>query len=121
MKDHFLFNINWIGFPKTHRKVSGCYLIGDCYVGASTHIRVRILQHCRSVYSTLNDKWKRTKETCANDKEKYIFDCISNNIPIKVTYISEDPNDEELMHQKYNIKPRKFAKMYHETPYNKLK
>lgn len=106
MKDHHLYKINWVNFPEVKRKLKGCYLIGNCYVGSSEHIRQRVLQHCRSVYSV---EKKQFNKNIKSEKDLYISDCIKNNKNIDVVFISDNINDEFLMHEKYNIKPKKFA------------
>ena len=114
MKEHHLFKINWMGFPKTHRKISGCYMIGNVYIGASTSIRSRIIQHCAELYSIIYNNYTILGNNPKNIKEKYLVDCIRNNKIINVTYINEDVNEELNMHIKYNIKPNDNAVMYHQ-------
>lgn len=103
MKEHHFFNIEWIGFPNNkNRKVKGCYLIGDCYVGASCHIRARILNHLTEVYRVSRNEFKYYNINNSK-KSRYLYECISNNEPIKITYINEDPMKEREMYLKYNI------------------
>lgn len=113
MREHFYFKIDWVGFPKTHRKVKGCYLIGNVYVGASKHIRARVLQHLREVYSVTDSEFTHTYDS-SNPKPKldYLFARILFKEPIRVEYISDNTNDEEDMHLKYNIPIKKLTRFY---------
>ena len=114
MREHYFFKIEWIDFPnKTNRRVSGCYLIGDCYVGASEHIRSRILFHCAKVFSTVENKFNNHRES--SPVYDYIEKCLRNNNPISVKLISKNPNDEKLMFEKYNIAYSSRTRFYNQT------
>lgn len=120
MRKHHFFNIEWINFPNNkNRKVKGCYLIGDCYVGASQNIRARILNHISSVYLVSRNEFL-TYNIDSSEKNKYIYDCLVNNKPIKVTYISDDPMKEKEMYIKYNIPIKQNTVFYHQL-YKKIK
>lgn|SRR5690606_24396483 len=120
MLPHHFFKIEWIGFPNTRRKVAGCYLIGDCYVGASLHIRRRILSHLSSVYSVDKEDFVDDYLKLKSDKERYIYKCIATGEPVRVTYISDNVMDEKEMHIKYNIPILKYSNFYtHGKAHNK--
>ena len=103
MKNHHFFKINWIDFPNKSRRVEGVYLIGNCYVGASTHIRKRILNHLCHIYSTSYKCFTNKKGVNIN-LDNYLIDCIKNNILIDVKYLSNNINDEKKFYIEYGIK-----------------
>ncbi len=110
MNEHHFFNIKWINFPNLkHKRVKGCYLIGNVYVGASQDIRTRILSHCAMVYSTTKQQFKNYDK---NDKNDYIFSRIIKSEPIEVTYISDNVKDEYSMYKKYNIDIKTQTRFY---------
>lgn len=92
LKPHCKFDIDWIGFPKTHRRVKGVYLIQHCYIGASIHIRNRILSHLHGI--------KRLK-IIKSYKDKYLFDCILTSKPVKVYLLSNNPLEEKKWQEYY--------------------
>lgn len=111
MKGHWAFNINWIGFPSTHRKVKGCYMIGNTYIGASIHIRSRILQHCNLVKRDLD--LGKIPLGLTSRKYDYIKECILKKEPIEVRFLSNNPMDEQLMHELWSMDYNPNAVMYH--------
>lgn len=101
MKQHYKYKFELVGFPETkNRKVSGVYQIGNCYIGASKHIRKRILSH---IGLSFNNN--------PSNKDKYIQMCVSNNMPIKVTLLSLNVFDEAKIKGKRDNVREKF---YHE-------
>lgn len=127
MKEHWKYKINWIGFPKTHRKVAGVYKIGDVYVGASKHIRERIIMHFGCA---INGCFYPNQFTKA-----YIMEMIESGKPIDVELLSTDPMDERIFCEKlklpgnaaitaryydqlYGIKKKKPMKLYKLTCIN---
>lgn len=113
MKEHHEFKINWIGFPNTHRKVKGVYKIGNrkaLYIGASIHIRSRILSHIRLVKTNLKYGLKIESE-----KDKYIQECLLEDKEIDVVMLSDDPNEEKYYHELFDVeKSHAYAKFYNE-------
>lgn len=91
MVKHHLFKIDWIGFPKTTRRVKGVYMIGDFYVGKSNHIRRRILSHLHSA--------KRGDNDYKNDK---ISEWYYNYGCLKVTLLSSNTLNEIFYIKKYS-------------------
>jgi len=79
MVKHYLYNIEWIGFPKNRGKVPSVYLIGDVYVGATVHTRGRIMHHLNA--ANRGDHVNR-------QLGEYLKYRIDNKLPIKVTYLS---------------------------------
>lgn len=120
MKKHHFFNIEWIDFPNVkHKKISGCYLIGNCYVGASKNIRARILNHLTSIYLVSRNEFLMYNIN-DSDKNKYLYDCLINNKPIRVTYINNDVMKEKEMYIKYNIPINSNTIFYHQIYKNKI-
>jgi hypothetical protein len=89
MKEHHKFKINWIGFPKTHRKVKGVYRIENFYVGASIHIRSRILSHCYLCLSKEDFKVNYNQKMYSELKRCYLEKGFIN-----VTYLDGNPLNE---------------------------
>lgn len=106
LSKHHVFNIKWIGFPNTYKKVQGVYCIGEYYVGASRHIRKRILSHCHKV--------KRGEVNLGCDKDLYIRDCLKNDKPIKVSLLSKNPYNEGYWQELIlgNRDPNTYEKAY---------
>ena len=107
MKNHNKYEIDWVGFPQTHRKVCGVYMIGpSIYVGASSHIRSRILQHihdsCRMAHIN-------------TDVQEYILVQIEMGYPVLVTLLNTDPFMELEVKKNMGlpIKPRE--RHYHQN------
>lgn len=94
MLDHYKYKLEWVGFPNTIRKVSGVYLIGNIYVGASKHIRKRILSHCSMASRDQHNN---------NGVSEYINDCISSKTPIRIELLSDNPFDELEFSKKYGF------------------
>jgi hypothetical protein len=99
MRDHWHFKIDWIGFPvKQWRKFKGVYMIGEnIYIGASKHIRSRILAH-------LN--------LCATNRHNdinlidYYSECFLFDKPIKITLLDTNPlNEYEIKLERNLVKP----------------
>lgn len=87
MQEHHSFKIKWIGFPENRiRKLPGVYLIEGIYVGASTHIRGRIIQHLN------NSKARRHSNRKLQEK---LIEKIKSNEQIEVELLSENPFDEK--------------------------
>lgn len=87
------FNIEWINFPDVkNRAIKGVYMIGDNnYIGASKHIRKRILSHL----------FNAKRDTSMNvNLKNYISIQNQNKLPIKVTFLSEDTNLEREFQNK---------------------
>ena len=96
MKKHNKYKIKWIGFPKNHHyKLKGVYLIEDFYIGASIHIRERILSHLRlsskKNYNSINKALYDSINKAYNDKGY-----------LKVFLLSNDPFDELFFIEKSN-------------------
>ena len=92
MLPHELFtkyNIVFIGFPDKNKKIKGVYNIGDFYIGASSHIRKRIIQHFLNI---------RTGYGCNR-----VIEGIQNKKQIIVKYEFENPNDEMEISKKYGV------------------
>ena len=81
MRSHWKYKIDYIGFPDTHRKVAGVYMIGTFYVGASKHIRNRILSHCSNAINNSKGNIGLTL---------YLKDKILKNEPIELMLLDED-------------------------------
>ena len=87
MRKHQKINIEYCEKLSNMSKCQGVYLIGGIYVGATKRIRRRVIQH----------------------------DCISKNNPIKVSLLSENPNDEifySLQYKSQNKKERFYHQIY---------
>ena len=110
MIKHDEHNIEWVGFPKNRfRRIKGVYMIGDIYIGASVHIRRRIIQH-------LND-CKRGRHS-NNDVLCYFNSCNQNKTPIQVRFLSNNPFDEDDLTNLFNVKTSNQSRFYHQI-YNK--
>lgn len=107
MTPHGDFNINWINAPCTNRKVAGVYLIEDFYIGASNHIRRRILSHLYIAY-----KRNSNKDFYKNLYSHYEFkNCLN------VEILSFDPFDEYYFIDEFRPFYNQNAKQmyYHQT------
>ena len=89
MLPHHKYKIEWIGFPESNlkipRKVKGVYMLGDFYIGASYHIRNRILQHLSDVNNGVP-----TNEV----KDNKIIDWYCSKGSLLVTLLDPDPFNE---------------------------
>lgn len=111
MIKHQKININWIGFPKTRRRVKCVYMIEDFYIGATTHVRERILSHIAGTFNTYNF-YKNLEEY--GDYEKFqdklskvqnkILEYYNKNHIINVTFLDEDPYKENEYIDMYKLK-----------------
>lgn len=111
MKNHRKYKIDWVGFPKTHRKVCGVYMIGDSvYVGASSHIRSRILQH---IYDSC-----RMGHINSNVQE-YILIQVKNGLPVLVTLLNTNPFMELEVKKNIGLPINPRERHYHQN-YSKL-
>lgn len=90
MKSHWKHNIIWHNFPESNRKIKGVYLIEDLYIGASIHIRSRIIHHINTAYSNLN-KYNIIDSELAMS----ILYLLEINKQINIYYISDNPIEEE--------------------------
>jgi hypothetical protein len=81
LKSHWKYKIEYIGYPKTHKKVSGVYLIDDVYVGASKHNRLRIISHCNNSCNNNHNNLELSDYL----KIKIFF-----NQPIKIYFLDND-------------------------------
>lgn len=106
MLKHRVFNIKWIGFPENNtRRVKGCYMIGDIYIGASVHIRARILSHCATVCNCTKKEFKTySRGTCNYDVYSYILGCMVRNEPIEVKLLSNNPYDKKDLIRLYDTR-----------------
>lgn len=97
MIEHYLYKINYVGFPNTRRKVESVYVIDDVYVGASIHTRQRILSHFRNAMAGRH----YNKELQAYLQAKHL-----NNEPVVVKMLSKIAFDEahwiEVIKPKFN-------------------
>jgi hypothetical protein len=92
MKEYHLFpkyKITFINFPETNKSVQGVYRINGVYVGASTHIRKRIIQHINSFERGI--------------KNIRLDSTFKSNKPINVILESYNPMDEEIISKKYGL------------------
>lgn len=111
MRQHWKHKIVWEGFPDTHRKVPDAYMINDFYIGASKHIRGRVIQH-------INDSfiWAGTSKRKVVNLVKEAY---SKNGFITVKRLSDNPFDEAKFIKKYSpVGNSGMGKAYHEQ-YNK--
>lgn len=103
------FNIEWIDFPQVkNRSVRGVYMIGDSiYIGASKHIRKRVLSHFHNA--------KRGSDVNTKIKE-YFSTKTENNLPLKVTFLSDNTDLERCFQDKLMPKRlvSKFERNYHQ-------
>lgn len=118
MKSHHKFNIKWHGFPENyHRKVKGVYMIGpNVYIGASIHIRRRILEHCREAiyHNNFCKKWPWLKNR--KPLSEYILNQFSSKGHIEIYRLSDDPYDERIWIDILNPKSNnKSAKTYEQN------
>jgi len=81
MRSHWKYKIDYIGFPESHLKVSGVYIIDDVYVGASKHIRSRIIKHCNNAMNNIK---------CNIGLNEYLKMKISDNEPIELMLLEDD-------------------------------
>ena len=108
MEHHENFNgVTLIGFPNHKKVFGGVYMIGDCYIGASKHVRKRLISHIQMV--------KRDRHP-VDRVYKYFEDCIAKDVNPVIILLSLDPYDEYEMKKKLQhivpiIKEEKF---YHE-------
>lgn len=117
MRPHDKHKIKWNNFPDTYRQVPGVYLINDFYVGASKHIRKRIIQHMNNSMCAFDCPHVSLPVHCA------ISEAIKADGYITVTKLSDNPFDEKYFYDK--IMPvancRRYdgngarAKFYHEV------
>lgn len=98
--------LNLIGFPITRKKIKGVYSFGYHYVGASTHIRNRLIQHIH--------KYKNGDCSLNKNLKKYLDECFLSGEKPNVYFVSEDPFDEKEATQIINPSISPFAKFYHE-------
>lgn len=92
------FNVELIGFPDTYKKISGVYRISNFYVGASYHIRQRLLQHFR-IYK----KRFITFELEYTHVSERIIKGIEKGGIIPIYYESDNPCDEAEISIKHNL------------------
>lgn len=79
-----------IGYPDTYGKVPGVYQIGDVYIGASKHIRRRLISH----YNNLKKGWHTNKLL-----QRYFNYCKEHGEEIPVKILDFDPFKEAYWHQ----------------------
>ena len=107
MKNHSKYEIEWVGFPKTHRKVRGVYMIGpSIYLGASSHIRCRVLQH-------IHNSCRR--QHINSSVQEYILIQIEKALPVLVTLLSTDPFMEFEMRKSIGLPINPRERYYHEN------
>ena len=107
MRKHQKINIEYCEKLSNMSKCQGVYLIGGIYVGATKRIRRRVIQH---VNNCINNR-----SGVNQNLYLYITDCISKNNPIKVSLLSENPNDEifySLQYKSQNKKERFYHQIY---------
>lgn len=90
------FNAIFHNFPETHRKIKGVYLIGDFYIGASIHVRSRILSHLRD-----SDKREHTNKGFQAEFDRYIKEY--NRVDI--TLLNSEPRAESFFIKKFSHLP----------------
>ena len=97
MTEHYLYKIQYVGFPKTRLKVESVYMIDDVYVGGSIHTRGRILAHFNSAISGRHSN---------KQLQEYLRLKYQNNEPIIVKMLSNNAFDEaywiEAIKPKFN-------------------
>lgn len=96
----------FINFPKPNGKISGVYMFGEIYVGASRDIYKRIKQHYKAV---------RNNEHSNDDLTYYVNYCLSIGEKIQITFLAFDVMDEAYFSMKHRIIPPKSAKFYHQV------
>lgn len=103
MKAHRKYSIKWHGFPENQwRKTRGVYMIGDeIYVGASTHIRRRIIEHCKCSFDKLKSINRyphlyRAGRLKLKPLDRYILNKLLNGKSIDVFLLSSNPYDEKI-------------------------
>lgn len=112
MRKHESINFEFIGFPDTHRKIEGVYLFGEnAYVGASIHIRNRVISHVRAFLRNAHENKKMVA---------YLNECYSQNKPIQVTYLSENVNDEQFYSKQIIEESNPNSRFYNKTQKNRI-
>lgn len=98
---HSRFPIRWNGFPMAKsKKLKGVYMIGDnVYVGASKHIRRRIIQHCCDAMSQYYNPFIFSD----NCLKRHIQEVFTNQEALDVYFLSPDPYDEKMFIE--NLRP----------------
>jgi len=105
MKEYHLFpkyKIIFINFPEGNKRVQGVYRINGVYVGASTHIRRRIIQHINTFQRGI--------------KNIRLDPTFKSNNPIYIILESFNPMDEEIISKKYGL-DRLNEKFYNQIKY----
>lgn len=94
-KRHCLFekyNVRFENLPDTHHKITGVYMIGDFYIGASKHIRERVLVHLRGLDRGYHEN-RQLKESFHEFIETYGG--------IRISLLNLEPKSEAYFIDKY--------------------